>query len=203
MHLNSDDLVDIAEGTRPASAEPHLAGCEECRARLDDLRAMLSVARDVAVPEPSPLFWDHLSSRVSHAIAADAANVRSRAWRPLADTLAASFTARPFLSGVVAAAAALLFAVVVAPRNAPPSAPQLSPSSVAVAAAEPLTDVTADDDASLKVVASLTDEADMETVREAGLATRGSAEHAVTHMTSGELRELGRILQEELARSGA
>jgi hypothetical protein len=53
------------------------------------------------------------------------------------------------------------------------------------------------------VVASLTDGVDMETAREAGLAPRGSAEHAVTHMSEGELRELGRLLQEELTRSGA
>ena len=59
------------------------------------------------------------------------------------------------------------------------------------------------DDASLTLVASLSDGVDLETAREAGLAPRGSAEHAVTHMSDGELRELGRLLKEELARSGA
>jgi MOSC domain-containing protein YiiM len=81
------------------------------------------------------------------------------------------------------------------------------PPAVSVAdasgAAELLSDVVSDDDASLTLVASLTDDVDLETVREAGLASRGGAERAVTHMSAGELRELGRLLKEELARSGA
>ena len=51
--------------------------------------------------------------------------------------------------------------------------------------------------------ASLTDDADLDTVREAGLAPGGSAEHAVTHMSESELRELRRLLKEELTRPGA
>ena len=69
-------------------------------------------------------------------------------------------------------------------------------------ALEWLDDVTPDD-ASLTVVASLTDDVDIETARAAGLAPRGSAEHAVTHMSERELRELRRLLNEELTRSGA
>jgi len=69
-------------------------------------------------------------------------------------------------------------------------------------AAVELLDVSPDDDASLTLVASLTDDQDLETVREAGLVPRGSAEHALAHMSGGELRELGRLLQEELTRSG-
>jgi hypothetical protein len=68
--------------------------------------------------------------------------------------------------------------------------------------AELLSDVAADD-ASLTLVASLTDQVDLETAREAGLAPRGSADHAIAHLSDGELRELGRLLREELARSGA
>jgi hypothetical protein len=68
--------------------------------------------------------------------------------------------------------------------------------------AELLSDVAADD-ASLTLVASLTDQVDLETAREAGLAPRGSADHAIAHLSDSELRELGRLLREELARSGA
>ena len=46
MHLNAEELVDVAEGTRPESAAPHLAGCESCRAQLRELRAMLSAAQE-------------------------------------------------------------------------------------------------------------------------------------------------------------
>ena len=113
-----------------------------------------------------------------------------------------------------AVAACLLIAIALGSRvrapapvfPPPPIGVAVSPAvSVADAGAgrELIRDISSDDDASLTVVASLTDGLDMETVREAGLAPRGSAEHAVTHMSEGELRELGRLLQEELTRSGA
>ena len=204
MHLNTEELIDIAEGARPESAAPHLAACEPCRAQLADLRAMMSAAKDVSVPEPSPLFWDHLSSRVSAAVAAEAAPRRS--WLDVARW------SRGVLNPMLAVAAvALLLAVIIPGMRAPAPAFRPAPIGVAippptavadaVVAPELLKDVT--DDASLTLVASLTDGVDLDIAREAGLAPRGSAEHAVTHMSDVELRELGRLLKEELARSGA
>jgi hypothetical protein len=176
---------------------PHLAACEVCRAQVRELRAMMSAAQEVDVPEPSPLFWDHLSSRVSRAVAEEGA-------RPPAFSF---LGARTFQASALVAVVALLFAVVLTPRIPAPVPAAIdapAPGSVAEASGlELIRDVTSDDDASLTVVASLTDDVDMDTAREAGLAPRGSAEHAVTHMSAGELRELGRLLQEELARSGA
>jgi hypothetical protein len=102
------------------------------------------------------------------------------------------------------AVAGLLIAVSVTLR-AP--APLPAPPGMTVADAAPaielLRDISSDEDVSLTLVASLTDRVDLDTVREAGLATRGSAEDAITHMSESELRELGRLLQEELARPGA
>ena len=204
MHLNPEELVDIAEGTRPESAAAHLAACDVCRTQLRDLRAMLSAAQEVEVPEPSPLFWDHLSSRVREAVATEA--VPRRSWLDVARW------SRGVLDPMLAVAAVgLLLAVIIpgmrAPAPAFPPAPvgvAIPPPTVvadAVVAPELLKDVT--DDASLTLVASLTDGVDLDIAREAGLAPRGSAEHAVTHMSDVELRELGRLLKEELARSGA
>jgi len=214
MHLNAAELVDIAEGTRPESATPHLASCEACRAQVRELRAMMSAAQDAEVPEPSPLFWDHLSSRVSAAVEkegdGDARLTPSRYLTPWRDLKPSRFVVWQGL-GALAACAVIAIALgsrVLAP--APVLLPPIGvavrpPASVADAATGPelIRDVGSDDDASLTVVASMTDGVDMETAREAGLAPRGSAEHAVTHMSEGELRELGRLLQEELARSGA
>ena len=55
------ELVDIAEGTRPEIAAPHLTGCKTCREQLGDLRAMMSLAKEADVPEPSPLLWNSVS----------------------------------------------------------------------------------------------------------------------------------------------
>ena len=205
MHLNTDELVDIAEGARPEGSAPHLAACGRCRAQLSDLRSMLSAAKEVDVPEPSPLFWDHLSSRVHHAVDADGAPRRwldVAVWRRVLMPLSAVAVA-----GLLIAVAFNSRAMAPAPASSvaapPPVFVAQAPPAVAGAGApaELLSDVASD--ASLTLVASLTDDVDLETAREAGLAPRGSAEHAVTYMSDGELRELRRLLTEELARSGA
>jgi hypothetical protein len=205
-HLNTEELVDIAEGTRPERAAPHLAACAPCRAQLSELRAMISAASEADVPEPSPLFWDHLSSRVSAAVAAEPASRPSPGWpERLMAVRAYAF---------VTVAATVLIAAAIGSRVQAP-APLLPPAAIGVTVSPPpiapvaearpelLSDVTPDNDPSLTLVASLTDDVDLETAREAGLAPRGSAEHAVTHMSDGELNELGRLLKEELARTGA
>ncbi|HMJ87729.1 MAG TPA: hypothetical protein VK504_31355, partial [Vicinamibacterales bacterium] len=77
MHLQPDELIDLAEGTRAESSATHLAECAVCRLQLEELKAMLSTAADVDVPEPSPLFWDHFSARVRQAVDAEGAPRRS------------------------------------------------------------------------------------------------------------------------------
>jgi hypothetical protein len=54
------------------------------------------------------------------------------------------------------------------------------------------------DDPSLAFVSDLASAIDLDGAADAGMAPDGSAEHAVTHMSSRELRELERLLQREL-----
>jgi hypothetical protein len=220
-HLKDEELVDIAEGTRPESSAPHLGECDSCRAQLHELRAMMSAAREVDVPEPSPLFWDHLSSRVHDAVAVDAdarlkgsrsfasrsfADVagfrRLFGFRGLLDACRGRLGARAFQASVLAAAVLLIALAASVRAPSPPTPPGMAVAEPAPAI-ELLRDISSDEDVSLTLVASLTDHVDLDTVREAGLATRGSAEDAITHMSESELRELGRLLKEELARPGA
>jgi len=202
MHLNTDQLVDLAEGTQPEASAPHLAACASCRAQVRELRAMMSATQELDVPEPSPLFWDHLSSNVRDAVAADA---RLKPSRYIFRGVRAFFGARAFQASVLVAAGVLLAVALNlrAPSPAPIAAPPALVAADAGAPIELLGDVSPDEDASLTLVATLMDDADPDAVREAGLEPRGSAEHAVTHMSDGELRELGRLLKEELARPGA
>jgi len=198
MHLSPDELVDLAEGSRPESSAPHLAGCAACRAQLNDLRVVLSAVADVEVPEPSPLFWDHFSQRVHDAVGADAGPGN---WR---SALAAFGGARAFQASVIVALA-LIVAVLVTSRTKAPDARQ-APAIADAGSRDLWTDGAAPDadaDPSLTLVASLTAGMDLESASEAGLARDDIAEHAVTHMSDTELRELQKLLKEEMARPGA
>ncbi|HEV2985171.1 MAG TPA: hypothetical protein VGX46_12310 [Vicinamibacterales bacterium] len=189
MHLRPDQLVDLAEGVRAESSVPHLAACQECRHQLADLKAMMSAAANVDMPEPSPLFWDHFSARVRGAVAAEGVPRRSLwDWPRLMMPVAAA-----------AIAGIILMIVLNTSRVSTPgtgTAPIAQDTSV-----ELLLDSQAGgDDTALTLVSELSSDLDFDSAREAGLAPGGSAEHAVTHLNRGELRELRRLLQEELAR---
>ncbi len=80
MHLTPEELIDLADGARAEAGAPHLQSCEVCRHQVAALRKVLSTVAHapgspggpgVDVPEPSPLFWDHLSQRVRDAVAAE------------------------------------------------------------------------------------------------------------------------------------
>jgi hypothetical protein len=195
MHLRPDELIDVAEGTRAEASAPHLAECAVCRLQVEELKAMMSAAADVDVPEPSPLFWDHFSARVRQAVGAEGAPRRSFWTWP-----------RLVIPAVSVAVAVLAVAVTLNRGNTSRAivpVPAVPAPVVPVASVDLLVDPQTGDDTALTLVAELSSDMDFETAREAGLAARGSAEHAVTHLNGSELRELQRLLQEELARSGA
>src|ERR1051325_11695329 len=73
-HLTSDELIDAMEGLLPSERQAHLSSCPECQQQLDELASVLNEAKQVSVPEPSPLFWQHLSTRVNEGIDNEAAN---------------------------------------------------------------------------------------------------------------------------------
>jgi len=195
MHLQPDELIDLAEGTRAESSATHLAECAVCRLQLEELKATMSAAADVDVPEPSPLFWDHFSARVRQAVDAEGAPRRSFWTWP-----------RVAIPAVSVATAVLAVAVTLnrgGSGNTPLPTVVPAPVALPVASVDLLADPQSAGDTALTLVAELSSDMDFETARDAGLAARGSAEHAVTHLTGSELRELQRLLQEELARSGA
>jgi hypothetical protein len=193
-HLSPDVLLDVAEGTRNESADAHLAVCGQCRAEIDELRSAIALAQSAPVPEPSPLFWDHLSARVK--VAVEAETQRQPAW---------SFTRIGWFGGALATAAAVVIAVVLMARvpSAPvPSSPQAQASPASDAGVEALTLPDAVDDPSLTLLADLAGELDWETAA-TGLAVRTSmADGALANLDEDERTELQRLLREELGVSG-
>jgi hypothetical protein len=201
MHLKEAELVDLAEGTLPESSVPHLAGCARCRRQLLEMRAMMAAAAAVHVPEPSPVFWDHLSNRVRQAVADEATAPRQRwhalTWRRLLVPASAGATALLLIAGALTWRATAPQPQI-ASRAQSVATPAVAPDS---AAADPFDDQAEDD--SLMLVADLSAAMNLDPATDANLAPSGSAEHAVMHLNDDQLRELERLLQQALAPSGA
>ena len=72
-HLSPDAVIDLVEGRGTPDAHRHAEQCEACRVLVDEARAAWALTSGADVPEPSPLFWEHLSRRVAEATAAEPA----------------------------------------------------------------------------------------------------------------------------------
>ena len=185
-HLSASEFVDLADGTLPAARGAHVAGCGPCREQAEMVRSALAAAREAGVPEPSPLFWEHLSARVRNEIAETPAP-RAGWWRRPLPVLAWSI-------------AAMLLAVLVVrqlPQRVPPAASQGTSAAV---------DVQADvaDDPAWDLLVSAADGLELEDAHAAGFSVRAATvDSAVQELTPAEREELGRLLQDELKHSGA
>lgn len=202
-HLSESEFVDLAEneGALGSRRVAHVETCASCREQLDALRSILRAAAAVDVPEPSPLFWDHMSARVRHGIAAEPAPVRS-GWNRIG------------IRGLVplGAAAALIVAVISgvllvrAAREGNMVTPVIdrAASAVGVPAAPALPGTTpdADDAEAWAVLTAVASDVALEDARAAGMDVAAAAiDDAVQDLSPAELTELGRLLQSELKRS--
>jgi hypothetical protein len=198
MHLTSEELLDLAEGTRSESSAPHLAKCDTCRHQLNELRDVMATLQ-VDVPEPSPLFWDHFSARVSEAVASDAKSPRS--W----------FGIGRWSWGVAVAMTAVVLAIAVSrvPKT-PADTTRGSATVVAdreasngVPAADIGSTLTADDPSFL-LLRDLAGNLDWDAAAEVGIGMDvGSADTAVAELSDGERTELQRLLREAISPTGA
>jgi hypothetical protein len=190
-HLTPEELLDLAEGAQDEASAPHLTRCQSCRGQLADLRAAMAAVSEIDVPEPSPLFWEHLSARVREAIAPDAAPRVSWIERWFSWKIAVPATA-----GVVT-----LLAVAVTMHG--PRAPE---TTVRQTVSQQTSDqlVRPADDLSWSLMTDIASDLDWEAAVEAGLTTpAGGVDRAVFDLNADERRALRRLLQVELAGSGA
>jgi hypothetical protein len=68
-HLTPEELIDSRERQLPPARQAHADACAVCRAEIAQLDEVLLDVAAVDVPEPSPLFWDHLSARIRDRVA--------------------------------------------------------------------------------------------------------------------------------------
>lgn len=197
-HLSPHTFVDLLDGTLAEAAVPHLASCNRCRRQLSELRVTWKAAAESEVPEPSPLFWDHLSARVHDAVADEGL---SRApWLRIIDW---SWTSVGLFGAAVATLALVAFLQLPRSGSQATSVSVVSANAAAasafVADAEP---VALPDDESIGLMADLASGLDWDDVAELGLTTDGLADRATSEMTADERVELQRLLHEALTPAG-
>ena len=190
-HLSRDERLTIIESADGA-AHPHLRECARCRAEVEAARAVLLEARLAEVPEPSPLFWDHLSARVSAQIAAVPLAPRAPgiAWRVLV----------PLAIGV----AALVLAVAIdrgpVRQGAAPNGPAAA-AAAAPAVSAPGTDV---DDAPWSLLGEMAGQFDIDTLSDSlGTSESTGAVDAVYELNPQERVRLAELLRAETGRERA
>jgi hypothetical protein len=204
-HLSSDELVDAAEGVPSGSSSSHLRTCERCRTEVVHLQTVLTSVQRVDVPEPSPLFWDHLSERVRGAVAAGPPPRRWAVFEHLGLDGLAGWNAGRTLTTVMASALAVLVVTgwFVLFETADRGGTARSATSLPTATGAGAEPVAPADDPSLDLVAGLFDELDWDAVNAAGFsAEMGAADSAVDRLTANERRELDRLLREAIGQSG-
>lgn len=193
-HLTNAELIDLVEERLPADRASHAVSCDRCLAAIDEVRTALSLVSSDAVPEPSPLYWDHFSARVADAV---------RHETPAADVPAAAAWLRSPLVGWAAAASfSLLVMMSVVWRAtlhapAPVPAPAMPAPVVAVAAADDL-----EADAAWAVVRTAAEGLAWDDAHAAGISAHpGSAEGIALELSPDERSELARLVDVELARA--
>ena len=194
-HLSPDQLLDVAEGTRSVHEFPHVESCAVCARQLADLQSAIGAATEVQVPEPSPLFWDHLSARIRTAVADDGRSAKPSAW-----------SGRAWWPWATAAALVGVVLVVLWPGSSRVPAPGGSSAPAVASVAPPAIDDgrAFDDDPALALLADLSSGIDWDAASEAGLVPAdGTVDSVVFAMSAEERVELHRLLQEALAKAGA
>ncbi len=195
-HLSPAEFVDAADRLLPPPRALHLERCERCRTQVADVRRALEAVQSADVPEPSPLYWQHLSAHVRQRVAGESI---SPAWR----TVAWGSVFRVHTLVPMASALALVAAVFVAGEIARPRPPALTPVTAVAAVTPAETAVVPENSPVWQVLTSAAGEMPMDETHEAGVGVSGSAiDGAVQRMSPEELNELGRLLQSQLRGSG-
>jgi hypothetical protein len=191
MHLTPEELLDLAEGARSLSSAPHLTMCEGCRRQLAELRdVMAAIGDDADVPDPSPLFWEHFSTRVQEAVTAD--TVAARSW----------FGVGRWSWGLAAVMSVAVLTIAVSLMLRTPST--TSVPSVAEAPGNDVGSAPAVDDPSFSLLGDLAGGLDWDSAAEAGISMDvGAADTAVAELSQAERAELQRLLREAMAPRGA
>ena len=192
-HLSRDERLLALDGALDATLQAHLAGCPACRTDVETLGRVLARVRAVDVPEPSPLFWDHLAARVGDAIAREPAPVPDRAWWS------------PRLAWAAVAVVIMAAGVGYLTRSRPPATvvahdtPSTAGDPVDRGRSPDVADASVADEG-WALIAAVADQVSDQVIDDAAFAPQvGQAELSILALTADERRVLAGELAAELA----
>jgi anti-sigma-K factor RskA len=116
-HLDPELAALIALGEDPGAEGSHLAGCAACQAQVDQLAAVVAVARDdgaLALASPPPGLWDRIAVAAGLDEPAPAPPPRAPAPAPAPRPAAAArpwWRRRPLAAGLAGALAGLVIGI--------------------------------------------------------------------------------------------
>lgn len=194
-HLTDEQIADAAGGAVPSPEMAHLSACAACASRVRELEGVLREVGAVDVPEPSPLFWQHLAQQIGQAIDRP---------QPAGSTGRLPWAAAWAAAAVVVIGLITMFVLRPAgvPRQVADAQPRVEDAPAAFTApdVEPL-DI--DEDEAWAVVRSLAEELHYDDAREAGVVPRpGAVERAATELSDDERARLMRLLEAALNHRG-
>lgn len=204
-HLTKAELIDLLESSPalPAARLRHATTCAECRAEADALRSVLALTVTDDAPSPSPLFWEHFSSRVSEAVrdegpAAEDAPARGWLRQPLARWAAAGTMAALVILTVVWRVTVYAPINVTTPSPAATATDRSPSSSPAIIETD-----DAADDAAWAIVRAAADDLHPDDAYAAGLSARPAAiDGLALELSAAERAELARLLNDALKQNG-
>jgi len=196
-HLTPEEFVDLVDGVLSSERARHVEACPSCQRRVAEVKTAMGAAEQVEVPEPSPLFWDHLSARVKEAVAAEPVPVAG--WRTL--------TWRGWLVAAATTAAIVLAVTVGRVLWSPEYRDVLNRLAVVGDERGALPDSLADpiaagqrEDPEWELLLAMTDAVEWSDSATTGLINdQGTIERAFFRMSVDERREFARLLEAELA----
>jgi hypothetical protein len=203
-HLSETELVDLVEGRLAPDRQAHAHACESCRSRAAGLRRVLETVSTVSVPEPSPLFWQHLSARIMDGVSSE--STRDGSWNRWLGVRAQTWA---LVASLVVITGLALLSTQWTPSPTEPSTarePSEPLTSDAEGAVDPMFDASDDLNADegwaiVRTVADDVDWSEAAAAQEPGLLPRpGWADRAALSLTAPEISELTRLLEIELKR---
>lgn len=203
-HLSDIELVDYADAVLPPARVGHLESCESYRAQAAMLGAMVREARDADVPEPSPLFWEHLGTRVRNAVQDAGVRPSRPRWHAPAWT-AAAIVAFAVAAGIQTDAP--FFTFISDPTtgsDAVPSAGSMPADAREAADLERREPADLESDDEWALVRDAAADLHWDAAHEAGLDARpGAAERVALELSADERQELAHLIAREMKSSGS